>query len=257
MPLAGHLAELRRRLLIVVAAVSIAGVVVFILFGHVLALLIAPYCQVAGPSHSCHLYVTGPLDGLAIRVKVAAYGGLVLALPIVLWEFWRFVVPGLHARERRGALWFVGVSVALFLGGAAVAYASFPHVLQFLGAVGGPSIRQLYSPSSYVGLLTLMMAAFGVAFELPVVLVALQLAGVVTPDRLASWRRWAIVALVTLAAVITPSSDPISMLALAIPLVCFYEAAIVVGRVLTKGRRHSGASLSTPAGAAGLPGSER
>ena len=128
-------------------------------------------------------------------------------------------------------------SVALFAGGAAVAYAVFPHTLAFLEPLGGPDLRQLYSPSNYLGLLVLMMAAFGATFELPVLLVALQLAGVVSPAQLASWRRWAIVGLVTFAAVITPSSDPFSMLALAVPLIALYEVAIVVGRLARRARR--------------------
>ena len=80
--------------------------------------------------------MTGPLDGLSIRVKVAAYGGLLVASPVVLWQVWRFVAPGLHRKERRGAVWFVGASMLLFAGGAVVAYASFGHALRFLDAVG-------------------------------------------------------------------------------------------------------------------------
>jgi sec-independent protein translocase protein TatC len=229
-----HLAELRRRVVIAVAAVAIGGVGVFVVFNQLLGFLLTPYCHVVGPGHACSLYVTGPLDGLSIRVKVAAYGGLLLASPVVLWQLWRFVTPGLHDNERRGAMWFVGASVVLFVGGAAVAYLSFGHALAFLDAVGGSELHPLYSPSSYLGLLILMMAVFGLSFELPAFLVALQLTRVVTPARLASSRRWAIVALVAFAGIITPSSDPFSMLALAIPLVVFYEGSIVVGRVLIR-----------------------
>jgi sec-independent protein translocase protein TatC len=231
MGLFDHLAELRRRLLVAVAAVAVGGIAVFVVFDHLLGFLLMPYCHAVGPGHACNLYVTGPLDGLSIRVKVAAYGGLLLASPVVLWELWRFVAPGLRPGERRGAVWFVGASVVLFAGGAAVAYASFRHVLVFFDAVGGPSLHELYSPSSYVGLLILMMAVFGLAFELPVFLVALQMAGIVTPAKLASWRRWAIVVLVTVAGVVTPSSDPFSMLALAGPLVVFYFASIGIGKL--------------------------
>lgn len=239
MPLRNHLAELRRRVLVTVAALAVATVIVFVAFDHVLAVLLSPYCHVVGRDHACDLYATGPLDGLSIRVKVAVYGGIILASPIAFWQFWRFAAPGLHTRERRGAVAFVITSAILFLGGAAVAFTSFDHALSFLSSVGGPSLRQIYSPSSYVGLLVVMMVAFGVAFELPVVLVVLQLAGVVTSATLASCRRWAIVGLVTLAAIVTPSSDPFSMLALAIPLVLFYEMAIIAGRILTRRQRVS------------------
>jgi sec-independent protein translocase protein TatC len=249
MGLFDHLAELRRRLLVAVVAVTVGGIAVFVVFDHLLGFLLMPYCHAVGPGHACNLYVTAPLDGLSIRVKVAAYGGLLLASPVVLWELWRFVAPGLRPGERRGAFWFVGASVLLFAGGAAVAYASFGHALRFLDAVGGPSLHELYSPSSYIGLLILMMAVFGLAFELPVFLVALQMAGIVTPAKLASWRRWAIVVLVTVAGVITPSSDPFSMLALAVPLVVFYEGAIVVGRLLIRARRKTPAIEGTAAAA--------
>ena len=245
MTLGDHLGELRRRLLVAGMAVLLGGIVMFVLYNHVLALLLRPYCQIAG-RRGCHLYVTGPLDGLSIRVKVAAYGGFLLASPVVLWEVWRFIAPGLHRRERHHAVPFVASSVLLFVAGSAVAFASFPHALRFLAAVGGPELHQLYSPESYLGLLLLMMAAFGITFELPVLLVFLQLARVVTPQRLASWRRFAIVGLVLLAAVITPSGDPFSMLALAVPLVVFYEGSILVGRVLTRPR--AGAAVAGPAG---------
>jgi sec-independent protein translocase protein TatC len=239
MSLGDHLAELRRRVLLSGVALAVASTVAFLLYGHVLDFLLRPYCTSVGHHGPCVLYVTGPLDGLAIRVKVAAYGGLLLASPVLLWQFWRFIAPGLHAGERRYAASFVAASVTLFAGGAVVAYAIFPHTLAFLDAVGGPNLRQLYSPSSYLGLLILMMAAFGATFELPVLLVALQLAGLVTPRQLASWRRWSIVGLVTFAAVITPSSDPFSMLALAVPLIVLYELAILAGRLLLRARRTS------------------
>jgi sec-independent protein translocase protein TatC len=236
MTVSEHLSELRRRLLISMGGVAIGAVVVFVLFDRVLGLLIHPYCLAVGPGRACTLYVTGPLDGLSIRVEVAAYGGAILASPLLLFQFWRFVAPGLRAHEKKLTAIFVGASLALFLGGGGVAYAMFPHAMAWLGRVGGPSLRPIYSPSSYIGLLLLMMAAFGLTFELPVVLVSLQAAGVLTPQRLASWRRYAIVALVALAAVVTPSSDPLSMVALAVPLVVFYEGSILIGRLLTRQR---------------------
>jgi sec-independent protein translocase protein TatC len=236
MPLLGHLTELRNRLLLSMAAVIVGAIVVFVLFNHVLEFLVSPYCHTVGAGHTCNLYVTGPLDGLSIRVKVAAYGGIVLAAPLLLWQVWRFIAPGLNPGEKRYAYPFVASSLVLFSGGAAVAYAVFPHTLRFLETIGGPSLQQIYSPSSYIGLLLLMMAAFGVTFELPVLLVFLQIAGVVTPRRLSSWRRWAIVGLVAFAGVITPSSDPFSMLALAVPLLAFYELSVVVGRLILRSR---------------------
>ncbi len=230
MTLAEHLGELRRRLIVSIVAVLITGSVAFGLYNHILAFLTGPYCQVA--PHHCQLFVTGPLDGFSVRLKIAAYGGLFLASPVVLWEVWRFITPGLNPNEKRYAVPFISASIILFTMGAVVAYYTFPHALRFLGQVGGPDIQAIYSPSSYLSLITLLMVAFGVTFEFPVVLVCLELAGVVSTAQLSSWRRWAIVVIVALAAVITPSSDPFSMLAMAIPMWIFYETSIVVGRML-------------------------
>jgi sec-independent protein translocase protein TatC len=155
---------------------------------------------------------------------------------VILWEAWRFVTPGLRRNERRYAVAFVTASVTLFAAGAVLAYVIFPHALQFLGKIGGPSLRQIYSPSSYIGLILALMAVFGITFEFPVVLVSLELAGVLKPAKLASWRRWAIVLLTAFSAIITPSGDPFSMLALAIPLYIFYEVSIIIGRILLRRR---------------------
>ena len=231
MTLVEHLTELRHRVMVAAVAFAVAGVVSFVLYPHILSFLKAPYCHVA---RNCTLYVTGPLDGLSLRVEIAAYGGLVLASPVFLWELWRFVTPGLLSREKRYAIPFVVSSVALFCAGGVVAYYTFPHALSFLGSVGGPSLRQIYNPERYLTLVVALIAVFGFTFEFPVVLVSLQLAGVVSPARLAAWRRWAIVVLVVVAAVITPSGDPFSMLALAVPLYGFYELSILLGKLLRR-----------------------
>jgi sec-independent protein translocase protein TatC len=234
MTIVEHLGELRKRLVVSMLAIGIGAAVAFALYGHVLSFFVHPYCTVVGPHHPCQLFVTGPLDGLSIRLKIAGYGGLFLASPVVLWQLWRFVTPGLNSNEKRYAVPFVGASIVLFVLGAALAYLTFPHALSFLVAVGGPSLQQIYSPTSYLSLIVLLMVAFGATFELPVLLVCLELAGVLTPSKLAAWRRRAIVILVAVAALITPSSDPFSMLAMAIPLCLFYEAAIVIGKLLRR-----------------------
>jgi sec-independent protein translocase protein TatC len=233
MTLAEHLGELRRRIVIVLVAFFAAATVTFVVYPHVLHFLQSPYCQVAG-AHKCQLFITDPLGGLALRIKLAAYGGVFLASPVILWELWRFITPGLHANEKRYAIPFVAASLVLFSAGAVLAYVSFPHALRFLGNVGGPSLHQIYDPNKYLSLIMALMTVFGVTFEFPVVLVSLELAGVISPARLASWRRWAIVLIVVFAAVITPSGDPFSMLALAAPLYLFYELSIVIGKLLRR-----------------------
>ncbi len=222
-----HLGELRRRVMICAGAVVAAGVVAFLGYGPILSALRSPYCRVA-PRH-CGFYVTGPLDGLSLRVTLATYGGLVLASPVVLWQLWRFVTPGLHPKEKRYAVPFVVASILLFALGGAVAFVTFPHALGWLGGIGGPSLTQILDPTKYLSLILLLMVAFGLTFEFPVLLVSLELAGVVTPRQLSSWRRWALVLIVVVAGVVTPSSDPFSMLAMAVPLYVFYELSILIG----------------------------
>jgi len=230
MTLTEHLTELRRRLMIMVAAFLVMAVVAFLLYNPILHALQRPYCQV-NPRH-CAFYVTAPLDGLSLRIKIGAFGGLVLASPIIFWQFWRFSTPGLRSAEKRYAVPFVAASIALFLAGCALAYYIFPHALEFLKAIGGPELRQIYNPNQYLGLILLMMALFGITFEFPVVLVSLELLGVVTPKKLLSWWRWAVIGIALAAAIFTPSSDPFSMLALAVPRTAFYFVSIAIGKIL-------------------------
>jgi sec-independent protein translocase protein TatC len=235
MTLVEHIAELRRRVIVSVAVLVVTATVAFVIYPQILNFLKEPYCRVTTASQ-CHLYANGPLVGLTLRVQIATYGGLFFAAPVILWEAWRFVTPGLRRNERRYAVAFVSASITLFVAGAVLAYFIFPHALQFLGKIGGPTLREIYSPSSYVGLILALMAIFGLTFEFPVVLVSLELAGVLKPAKLASWRRWAIVGLTAFAAIITPSGDPFSMLALAVPLYIFYEVSIIIGKVLLRRR---------------------
>ncbi len=233
MTLVEHLGELRRRVLVCAVAFLVAATVAFIVYNPILAFLKEPYCSVAG-AHRCGFYITGPLDGLALRVKISAYGGLFAASPVLLWELWRFITPGLNPKEKKYAIPFIVASITLFALGCLVAYETFPHALRFLDSIGGPSLTQIYDPTKYLSLIVLLMTVFGLTFEFPVLLVSLEIAGVLTPKQLSSWRRWAIVLIVVLAGVITPSSDPFSMMALAIPLYVFYEASIVVGKILNR-----------------------
>jgi sec-independent protein translocase protein TatC len=206
--------------------------VAFLAYNWILSFLKHPYCQVS-PSH-CGFYVTGPLDGLALRVKIAAYGGLFLASPILLWELWRFITPGLNPKEKRYAIPFIVASIILFSLGCLVAFVTFPHALAWLDSIGGPSLTQILDPSKYLSLIVLLMTVFGLTFEFPVLLISLEIAGVVTPKKLSSWRRWAIVLIVVAAGVFTPSSDPFSMIALAVPLYIFYELSILIGKIVTR-----------------------
>lgn len=235
MTLVEHLQELRRRLIISVFAIAAMTIIAFALYGQILSFLEAPYCQTF-PKH-CLLYVTSPLDGLSLRVKIATYGGLMLASPILLWHLWRFITPGLIPTEKRYAVPFIVSSLVLFGLGGTVAYLTFPHALRFLSQIGGTTLRPIYSPSSYLNLILVLILAFGITFEFPVLLVSLEMARVVTPAQLSSWRRWAIVLITVAAAVFVPSGDPLSILAMAVPLYLFYEGSIVFGKVYLRSRK--------------------
>lgn len=232
MTIAEHLAEFRQRALISAVAVFALGVFAFIWYPHLLHFLQQPYCH-AQP-HACTFLVTGPLDGLTLRVKVAFFGGLLFASPVLFYEMWRFVTPGLHRREKKYAIPFMAASVLFFLAGCTVAYFSFEHALRFLKSIGGSELVTHYNPVTYLNLVILMMVVFGITFEFPVVLVSLELLGLITPRQLVKHWRWAIIAITIVAGVFTPSGDPFSMMMMAIPLVIFYFAAAGVGKLLGK-----------------------
>jgi sec-independent protein translocase protein TatC len=246
MTLGEHLGELRRRLIIAVVAYLVAATVAVFLYEPILTFLLRPLCNVVATGHhatsgnsliqrsgnTCDLFVTSPLDGLSLRVKIALFGGLVLASPVILFQVWRFVTPGLKAGERRYAIPFVLSSFLLFLAGAATAYLTLPHALGWLRSVGGPNLQAIYDPIPYLGLILLMMTIFGLTFQFPVILVSLELARVVTSARLLHSWRWAVIIIVVVSAVFTPSSDPFSLFALAIPLVSFYFISIGIGKLL-------------------------
>jgi len=200
----------------------------------ILSFLKQPYCDTLPAGRTCSLYVQDPLEGFAIRLRVAGYTGLFLAFPVVLWQLWRFITPGLHPREKRYAIPFILSSVVLFAAGAALAYVTFANALSFLQTVGGPDFQEIYSPGKYLRLVLLMFLAFGIAFEFPVILVFLELAGVLGSTQLRRWRRWAAVLILVVAAIITPSQDPWTLLTMAGPMYLFYEAAILIGRLLKK-----------------------
>lgn len=237
MSLADHLRELRHRIIVSVIAVAVGGVVAYLLYGHILGFFLRPYCDLLRSNHStqpCTLFVQDPLDQVTIRLKIAFFGGFALALPVILWQMWRFITPGLHPKEKRYAVPFVAASMALFVLGAFVALSTLPLALQFFRSFGGSQLSTIYGPDPYLRLVILLIVVYGVGFEFPVVLVALELAHVLSTAQLRRWRRYAIVGITLAAAVFTPSSDPFSMFALAVPLYLFYEMSILIGRVLKR-----------------------
>lgn len=248
MTLLEHLAELRNRLIKSAVAVVVGSVGCWIFYSFILDFLLEPYCQTIpvedridsklfGPEGGCKLYVTDPLEPFRVRLTVAGYGGLALAMPVLLWQSWRFIAPGLYRHEKRYAVPFVGAGVLLFFTGGALAYWSLPRALDFLVSIGGPDLVSLFSPKLYLGFVVKMMVAFGLAFQFPIFLIGLQATGVVENRTLRKVRSYAIVGIVTLVAVITPSGDPFTLMALSIPMYAFYEIAILWGVLAGRRRR--------------------
>jgi sec-independent protein translocase protein TatC len=231
-----HLAELRTRLIRSVIAVAVGAVVVWVLFNPIFDLITEPYCDIR-PEDDCAFLATSPLTAFSTRLTLAGYGGLILALPVILYQMARFVLPGLYPNERRILMPFVGASVALLLAGIAVAYLAMPRALEVLVGFGGERFEPFFAPQEYLGFFVKMVLAFGIAFELPLVLVFLQMAGLVSTRVLRQNRRIAMVLVVAGGAIITPTADPFSLAIIAIPMYLFYEIAIIVGGRLTRSRQ--------------------
>jgi sec-independent protein translocase protein TatC len=215
-------------------AVVVAGTVVFIFAPEIISWLIRFYNDAAPKGTPNKFIFTGPLDAFATRLKIATYGGIVLALPVWLWQLWRFITPGLTRNEKKYAIPFVASSIVLFVMGGIVALLTLEPALKFLLGIGGSDLQPLLTADKYISLVSLMILAFGLSFEFPVILVFLLIARVLTTAQLRSWRRYAAVIIVAFAAIITPSQDPYSLFAMAIPMYIFYEASIIIGRFMKR-----------------------
>jgi sec-independent protein translocase protein TatC len=229
-----HLGEFRRRLMISIVAVVVAGTIVFIFAPEIISWLIQFYNDSAPKGTPNKFIFTGPLDAFATRLKIATYGGIVLALPVWLWQLWRFITPGLTRNEKKYAIPFIVSSIILFVLGGIVALLTLEPALKFLLNIGGSDLQPLLTADKYISLVSLMILAFGLSFEFPVVLVFLLIARVLTTKQLRSWRRYAAVIIVAFAAIITPSQDPYSLFAMAVPMYIFYEGSIIIGRILKR-----------------------
>ena len=240
-----HLTEFRSRLIKSLLALAVGGAVCWVLYPWILDLLLRPYCEtfpieqrvdsgLFGPEGGCSLFVTDPLEPFSVRLTVAGYGGLAAAMPIVLWQAWQFVAPGLYKSEKRYAVPFVISGAVLFVGGVSLAYWSLPRALDFLALIGGADLVSLFSPRRYLSFVVKMMAAFGVAFQFPIALIALQAVGVLSNRMLRKNRSYAVIGVVALVAVITPSGDPLTLIVLSVPMYAFYEFSILYDML----RRH-------------------
>lgn len=217
-----HLEELRQRLFVCLAAVAVGAVAAYAAAGRVVEWLARPVGR---------LVFLHPFEAFTAYLHIACIGGLVLALPVVLYEVWGYVSPALTARERRWLACGMAASAGLFLAGMAVAYfVVIPLGLRFLLGFASATVQPMLSVGSYISTVGWLLLAFGLAFQLPLVLLLLTLFGVVDARRLARWRPHAIVALLVIAAALTPGPDVLSQLALAIPMWILFELSLWLAR---------------------------
>jgi len=224
-----HLEELRWRILKSLAALIAATLGAFFFSRRLIALVLA-----TGPET---LQALAPTEAFVVHLKAALVAGVVIASPVVYYQFWRFVSPGLHGRERRPVVAATALSVLLFVGGVAFAWALMlrPAIALFRSFEGG-RIVGAWSLSSYVGFLGRFVLAFGLAFQLPIVVLLLASLGIVSPQTMGRYRRHLIVGLLVAAALLTPP-DPMTQLALSAPLYLLFELSLLLARVTCRRRR--------------------
>ena len=242
MPLREHLRELRNRLVKGVLAIFVGSIVAFFFYDQLFDLLTRPYREgisqllAEGEDINAELTLTGVADAFTLNLKVSLVAGLVLASPIWLWQIWAFIMPGLHANERRWGIVFACVAGPLFAIGIATGYYVLPKGIEILIGFTPGDVSNLTSVTGYLNFVLRMLLVFGVAFEIPLFVLLLNLAGVVKGRQLGEYRPWIIVGVFVFAAVATPSTDPISMLFLALPMTALFLISEILARLIDRRR---------------------
>jgi len=232
MPLMDHIRELRGRLIKALLGLGAGMAVGWVFFLPIWHFLERPYCNIViNGRRQCHggfghtLVVNGVFDAFFLHLKIAFMVGLVLSSPIWLYQLWAFIAPGLYAREKRWTWGFIGSAVPLFGLGAVFAYLAMGKAMGFFVSMIPPGVASTFTVDTYLSYALAMLLIFGLAFELPLIMVIFNLAGVLTHQRFKKWRRLMIFAVFLFAAIATPSPDPFSMLLLAVPCVVLVEVA--------------------------------
>jgi sec-independent protein translocase protein TatC len=226
MPLVDHLAELRRRIIWSVLAIAVGGVVGFLAGPPIIAFLSEPLKGLTtGP-----LVFTSMGDPFAIRLRISLVVGIILAMPVLLWHLWRFIAPGLTAKERRAILPWIPAALFFFVLGVSIAYVILPFAAQFLLSFQTADLKALLTVREYFDFVTTLFLAFGLLMEFPIILVGLSRVGIVTSERLRRARRMTILGIAVFSAIATPGGDPISPLVLGITMYILFELTAIVIR---------------------------
>jgi sec-independent protein translocase protein TatC len=234
MPLIDHLRELRNRLLKAALALVLVMVLGFVFFDQIWSFVSHPFCSaVINGKTGCRrtgdqLVVSGVFDPFMLRIKIAFFVGLIVSSPVWLYQIWAFIAPGLYRREKRWAYLFAGIAAPLFAVGAALAYEVMSRGLRYLLGLTPNGVVNLPSVDTYLSYFQGMILGFGLAFELPLALVMLNMAHILTHERFRKWRRLMLFGAFLFAGIANPSPDPISMLLLAVPCVVLVEVAEIV-----------------------------
>jgi sec-independent protein translocase protein TatC len=247
MALIDHIRELRNRVVKALIGLGLGMIIGFVFFRREWAIIQAPFCHAVSGGctkglngTSTKLVMSGVLDPFYLHVKIAFIIGVILSAPIWLYQLWAFIAPGLYTREKRWTYAFLGTSVPLFAGGVVLAYSVMGRGLHYLLGMTPSDVANLPSVNTYLSYVMTMLLGFGLAFELPLVLVVLNLVGILTHARFKKWRRVMIFAVFVFAGIASPSPDPMTMIMLAVPCIALVEIAEVI--VWAHDRRRVGTS---------------
>lgn len=231
MPLAGHLSELRRRLTYVALVLVVCVIGAFIAKDYVLAVVMYPLKS----TDVRQLTTLGVAESFMSVLKVSIYAGLMVSLPFILYQFWAFIMPALYEKEKRSIVPYVLYTTGLFVAGVVFAYfIVLPVGLRFMLNFGDEYFGQLLQAERYFSFFSMFLLAFGVVFELPLIMMLLAWLGVVDDVKMRKVRKYAILAEAILAMVLTPSQDPLSMILMLVPLMILYEFGIWLAKLVAK-----------------------